>query len=72
MFNHTTIIVNQILDSYKGFEHLTRIVDVGGGVGTTLGLITSRYRHIQAINFDLPHVIEHALSFPGITFYLET
>ena len=70
MFNHTKIIVSKILESYKGFEHFTRVVDVGGGVGTTLSLITSKYPHILAINFDLPHVIEHAVAFPGITFYL--
>ncbi|XP_034710050.1 caffeic acid 3-O-methyltransferase-like [Vitis riparia] len=66
MFNHTTVIVNKILESYKGFEHLTRVVDVGGGLGTTLSIITSKYPHIEAINFDLPHVIEHAVAYPGV------
>ena len=69
MFNHTTVIVNKILESYKGFGHLKQVVDVGGGLGTTLGIITSKYPSIKAINFDLPHVIQHALPYPGISLY---
>ncbi|XP_059456104.1 cathecol O-methyltransferase 1-like [Corylus avellana] len=66
MFNHTTIVINNILDSYKGFQQLKQLVDVGGGLGVTLNLITSRYPHIKAINFDLPHVIQHAPQYPGV------
>jgi caffeic acid 3-O-methyltransferase len=66
MFNHTTIVMKNILDSYKGFEHLKQLVDVGGGLGATLNLITSRYPNIKAINFDLPHVIQNAPHYPGI------
>lgn len=65
MFNHTTIVVKKILDLYKGFEHLKQLVDVGGGLGVTLSLITSRYPHMKGINFDLPHVIKDAPSYPG-------
>nr|POF20483.1 caffeic acid 3-o-methyltransferase [Quercus suber] len=32
MFNHTTIVMKKILESYKGFEQLTQLVDIGGGV----------------------------------------
>ncbi|MQI32294.1 methyltransferase, partial [Escherichia coli] len=55
-----------VLECYKGFEDIKRLVDVGGGLGVNINLITSKYPHIQAINFDLPHVIEHAPSYPGV------
>ncbi|KAM5555801.1 caffeic acid 3-O-methyltransferase [Rosa sericea] len=66
MFNHTTIVIKKILDLYKGFEHVKQLVDVGGGLGVTLSLITSRYPHIKGINFDLPHVIKDAPSYTGV------
>ncbi|KAH7519390.1 hypothetical protein FEM48_Zijuj08G0031100 [Ziziphus jujuba var. spinosa] len=59
MYNHTTIVIKKILDLYKGFESLEQLVDVGGGLGVTLRLITSKYPNIKAINFDLPHWILH-------------
>ncbi|KAI9153739.1 hypothetical protein LWI28_015825 [Acer negundo] len=31
-----------------------------------LSVITSQYPHIKAINFDLPHVINDAPSYPGV------
>lgn len=45
MYNVTTIVVKKILESYKGFEKLTHLVDVGGGLGVTLNLIISKYPH---------------------------
>ncbi|XP_015895993.3 caffeic acid 3-O-methyltransferase [Ziziphus jujuba] len=66
MYNHSTIIMEKILELYKGFEPLKQLVDVGGGLGVNLKLITSRYPHINGINFDLPHVIKHAASYPGV------
>ncbi|KAK2649938.1 hypothetical protein Ddye_017427 [Dipteronia dyeriana] len=66
MFNHTTIVMKRTLETYKGFEPLKQLVDVGGGLGMTLALITSKYPHIKAINFDLPHVIKDAPSYPGV------
>ena len=66
MLNHTTIVIKQTLESYKGFEQLRQLIDVGGGLGVTLNLITSRYPHIKGINFDLPHVIQHAPPYLGI------
>lgn len=67
--NHTTIVIKKLLHIYKGLEdkNLTQLVDVGGGLGVTLNLITSRYQHIKGINFDLPHVVNHAPSYPGRT-----
>ena len=66
MSNHTTIVIKKILESYKGFEQLRQLVDVGGGLGATINLITTRYPNIKGINFDLPHVIQHAPPYPGI------
>ncbi|KAA8520801.1 hypothetical protein F0562_014927 [Nyssa sinensis] len=66
MINHTTIVIKRILESYEGFEHLKQLVDVGGGLGVTLNMITSKYPTIRGINFDLPHVIQHAPHYPGV------
>ncbi|BFG20467.1 hypothetical protein CerSpe_067410 [Prunus speciosa] len=68
MFNHSTIVIKKLLHFYKGFQdkNLTQLVDVGGGFGLTLNLVTSRYPHIRGINYDLPHVINHAPSYPGV------
>ncbi|KAH7850499.1 hypothetical protein Vadar_033962 [Vaccinium darrowii] len=67
MINQTTMFLNKILQSsYKGFEQVQKLVDVGGGLGVTLNMITSKYSHIKAINFDLPHVIKHAPHYPGV------
>ncbi|KAF3955199.1 hypothetical protein CMV_019555 [Castanea mollissima] len=66
MFNHTTILVKKMLESYKGFQNLKQLVVVGGGIGVALSLITSKYPFIKGINFDLPHVIQHAPPYPGV------
>ncbi|KAJ1414772.1 Winged helix-like DNA-binding domain superfamily [Sesbania bispinosa] len=66
MINHTTLIMKKVLECYKGFEGIKRLVDVGGGLGININMITSKYPHIQGINFDLPHVIQHAPSYPGV------
>lgn len=66
MFNHTNLVFKKILESYSGFENLKQVVDVGGGIGVALSLIAFKYPFINAINFDLPHVIQHAPPFPGM------
>ncbi|AES82832.1 putative anthranilate N-methyltransferase [Medicago truncatula] len=66
MVNSTTINMKRIIDCYQGFDHITKLVDVGGGLGINLKLITSKYSHIQGINFDLPHVLQHAPVYPGV------
>ncbi|XP_023896639.1 cathecol O-methyltransferase 1 [Quercus suber] len=66
MFNHATLVIKKILESYKGFEQLRQLVDVGGGLGVTINLITTRYPNIKGINFDLTHVIQHAPPYPGV------
>ncbi|RHN39626.1 putative O-methyltransferase COMT-type, S-adenosyl-L-methionine-dependent methyltransferase [Medicago truncatula] len=67
MANCTTIVMKRVLEIYEGFEHINKLVDVGGGLGINLKLITSKYPHIHGVNFDLPHVLEHAPSYDGVT-----
>ncbi|KAK4492765.1 hypothetical protein RD792_000084 [Penstemon davidsonii] len=66
MSEQSTISVNKILESYKGFDGLKSIVDVGGGIGSTLNKIISKYPSIKGINFDLPHVVKDAPSYKGV------
>ena len=65
MSNHSTIVMKQILEAYKGFEGLSSVVDVGGGIGASLHMVVSKYPTIKGTNFDLPHVIENAPSLVG-------
>uniref|UniRef100_A0A6N2MX02 O-methyltransferase domain-containing protein n=1 Tax=Salix viminalis TaxID=40686 RepID=A0A6N2MX02_SALVM len=60
MYNQTTIILENMLEAYSGFENLETLVEIGGGMGHTIKAIISKYPQIKGINFDLPHVIEHA------------
>lgn len=65
MSDHSTMSMKKILEDYKGFEGLNSIVDVGGGTGATVNMIVSKYPSIKGINFDLPHVIGDAPTYPG-------
>ncbi|KAK0583392.1 hypothetical protein LWI29_036440 [Acer saccharum] len=64
--NNTTKVIKNILEIYKGFENVKQLVDVGGGLGVTLEAIAAKYPNIKGINFDLPHVIQHAPHYPGV------
>ncbi|XP_059667327.1 caffeic acid 3-O-methyltransferase-like [Cornus florida] len=66
MSNHSTITMKKLLETYDGFKGLKSVVDVGGGTGATMNMIVSKYPTIKGINFDLPHVIEDAPSYPGV------
>ncbi|ONK58995.1 uncharacterized protein A4U43_C08F1880 [Asparagus officinalis] len=66
MKSHSTIVVKKILETYKGFDNIKVLVDVGGGVGGTLNMILKKHPHIKGINFDLPHVISEAEQIPGV------
>ncbi|XP_043713777.1 caffeic acid 3-O-methyltransferase-like [Telopea speciosissima] len=66
MKGQTTITMNKLLQTYKGFESLNSLVDVGGGFGIALKMITSKYPSIKGINFDLPYVVAEAPSYPGV------
>lgn len=69
MADHSTITMRKILETYTGFEGLKSLVDVGGGTGAVVNMIVSKYPTIKGINFDLPHVIEDAPSYPGTIFF---
>ncbi|KAI8002624.1 hypothetical protein LOK49_LG08G01767 [Camellia lanceoleosa] len=62
----SSVTIMKILETYKGFEGLTSLVDVGGGIGRSLTLLVSKYPSLKGINFDLPGVIESAPFIPGI------
>ena len=66
MVNHTTIVMNEILDCYHCFVNLKRLIDVGGGLGINLNMIVSKHPTIKGINFDQPHVIQRAPIYPGM------
>ncbi|KAL8159986.1 hypothetical protein V2J09_001523 [Rumex salicifolius] len=66
MFNHTSIMMRKILQSYKGFDNINKLVDVGGGLGHNLKIILSKYPNIKGLNFDLPHVTKHGIPHPGM------
>ncbi|KAK7315488.1 hypothetical protein VNO77_34038 [Canavalia gladiata] len=63
----STLDMQSILKVYTGFKGISTLVDVGGGTGKTLNMIISKYPSIiKGINFDLPHVVEKAPTYPGI------
>ncbi|KAK9199992.1 hypothetical protein WN944_015186 [Citrus x changshan-huyou] len=66
MYNLSTLVIQKILEAYNGFKHIKQLVDVGGSLGNTLKAITTKYSHVKGINFDLPHVIQHAPEYPGV------
>uniref|UniRef100_A0A6N2LB41 caffeate O-methyltransferase n=1 Tax=Salix viminalis TaxID=40686 RepID=A0A6N2LB41_SALVM len=66
MYNQTNLVIGNMLETYNGFNDLKQLVDIGGGLGHTIKAITSKYPQIKGINFDLPHVIEHAPAYPGV------
>lgn len=65
MSESSTLVMKKILEVYKGFEDVNTLVDVGGGVGTVLSLVTSKYPHIKGTNFDITSVIANAPPYPG-------
>ena len=70
MAGHSEVYMRAILDAYRGFHDVQVLVDVGGGFGNALRLITARYPHIRGINFDQEHVIDVCPPLPGDTYHL--
>ncbi|KAK8469260.1 hypothetical protein PHAVU_005G032300 [Phaseolus vulgaris] len=66
MANICTAEMTKILQMYTGFEGISLLIDVGGGVGQSLNMIISKYPSIKGVNFDLPQVIQQAPPYPGI------
>ena len=49
-----------------GFKGIKTLVDIGGGMGSSLAAIVKEHPHIRGINLDLPHVIATAPLIPGM------
>lgn len=60
------LFMERILQTYHGFQGLKSLVDVGGGNGSILSMIISKYPEIKGINYDLAPVIEKSPTYPGI------
>ncbi|KAI6706933.1 hypothetical protein NL676_009895 [Syzygium grande] len=68
MKEYNKLLKSTIMDAYRGFEGLNSLVDVGGGNGSILSMIISKYPHIKGINFDLASVIKKSPSYSGDMF----
>ncbi|XP_020589795.1 caffeic acid 3-O-methyltransferase-like [Phalaenopsis equestris] len=66
MASSSNMVIEKLVEEYGGLKQVKELVDVGGGDGTLLKMIISKYPHIKGINFDLPHVVSEAPSFPGV------
>ena len=55
------IVAGRLVDTYD-FTRFSSIADLGGGDGTLLATVLSRYPGVQGVLFDLPHVITGATS----------
>lgn len=66
MAGHSEIITKKLLEVYRGFDGVDVLVDVGGGTGATLRMITAQHKHMRGINYDLPHVIAQAPPVQGV------
>lgn len=69
MSGYSVLVCDKMLQRFTGFgdDGIRTLVDMGGGSGAVLGTITSRYKHIKGINFDLPFVIAQAKLIPGLS-----
>ena len=65
MDHPSTSVMKEIMEYYQEFEGIATLVDVGGATGLCLSMILKQYPNIKAINFDLPHIIRDAPSYPG-------
>ena len=72
MLGHSRLTINAILEKYQGFKDVGVLVDVGGGLGSTLDAITEQYPHIHGINFDLPHVIASCVPLQGVHLFMSS
>uniref|UniRef100_A0A0D3HSW1 Uncharacterized protein n=1 Tax=Oryza barthii TaxID=65489 RepID=A0A0D3HSW1_9ORYZ len=69
MASHSVVITNKLLLFFRGFDDgagVDVLVDVGGGIGATLRMITARHPHLRGVNYDLPHVIAQAPPVEGV------
>lgn len=73
LFNDGMLCMTQIemataVAAYQdGFRTITTLVDVGGATGGAMAAVVKAYPHINAINFDLPHVVASAPPYEGVS-----
>ncbi|CAI9782025.1 unnamed protein product [Fraxinus pennsylvanica] len=64
---HARVAMSAIMENYVDvFKGIGCLVDVGGGDGTTLGILVNKCPWIRGINFDLPHVVSTAQNWDGV------
>ncbi|KAJ4977531.1 hypothetical protein NE237_002637 [Protea cynaroides] len=65
------VVLKAVLSAYReGFAAMgsgSVVVDVGGGTGMAVAEIVKTHPHLQGVNFDLPHVIDTAPQYPGVS-----
>jgi caffeic acid 3-O-methyltransferase len=66
MGNQSRLYMQAVLRTYHGFQDVKCLVDVGGGTGSSLALITAKYPHMRGINYDLPHVAAASPAYLGV------
>lgn len=59
MTNSSQNIHTAIIDNYD-FSDIDRIIDIGGGYGTLITSILSKYQHMHGVIFDQPSVVSGA------------
>nr|6I6K_A Chain A, O-methyltransferase 1 [Papaver somniferum]6I6K_B Chain B, O-methyltransferase 1 [Papaver somniferum]6I6L_A Chain A, O-methyltransferase 1 [Papaver somniferum]6I6L_B Chain B, O-methyltransferase 1 [Papaver somniferum] len=60
------VVFEAVFRVYDGFLDMKELLDVGGGIGTSVSKIVAKYPLIRGVNFDLPHVISVAPQYPGV------
>ena len=63
--SESILLYKKMMEIYNNFEGIETLVDVDGGTGALLDIIISNNPSVKGINYDLPHVIQHAPSYPG-------
>ncbi|KAJ3698017.1 hypothetical protein LUZ61_001722 [Rhynchospora tenuis] len=67
MASQTKTLIRELVTSYPHiFDGLNSLVDVGGGTGTAVKIITEAFPRLRCTVFDLPHVVAKDLK--GDTF----
>ncbi|CAN1134876.1 Nicotinate N-methyltransferase 1 [Linum perenne] len=60
--------IKSMLEGYKGFDGVKKLVDVGGSAGDCLRMILQKFPCVEeGINFDLPEVVAKAPPIQGVT-----
>lgn len=67
MASDSSAVMASVAKMYEdGFKSINTLVDVGGGMGSSLSAIVKEHPHIRGINLDVPHVIAAAPPITGV------